>query len=107
MKKIVRLTERDLTRIVKRIINEMDEYSPNVIKYGKSMRGGHNSFMDRRIPESKYDEGDIVTINRYGTEGEVLNVMFDHDNNHFVYQVKGKVPGGNRYVAEFTDEEIS
>ena len=107
MKKIVKLTESDLTRIVKRIIKETKYYSPNVVKYGKGMIGGEDSFRKRRIPESNFDEGDIVTINRYDKEGEVVNVMFDHDNNNFIYQVRAELPNGKSYVGEFTDEELS
>jgi hypothetical protein len=106
MKKVIRLTERDLTRIVRRVINERD-FSPNVVKYGKGMMGKENPFRDRRVPESNFNEGDIVTINRYGKEGEVVNVMFDHDNNNFIYQVRSELPGGKKYMGEFTDEELS
>ena len=107
MKKIVKLTESDLTRIVKRVINESDEFSPNVVKYDRNMRGGEDSFRKRRIPQSNYNEGDVVMINRYGKEGEVINVMFDHDNNNFIYQVRAELPSGKKYVGEFTDEELS
>ncbi len=106
MKRIVRLTESELTHIIKRIINEGD-FSPNVVKYGKGMMGKENPFRDRRVPESNFNEGDIVTINRYGKEGEVVNVMFDHDNNNFIYQVRAELPGGKKYTGEFTDEELS
>jgi hypothetical protein len=106
MKKIIRLNERDLTRIVKRVISERD-FSPNVVKYGKGMMGKENPFRDRRVPESNFEEGDIVFIERYGKEGEVVNVMFDHDNNNFIYQVRAELPGGKKYIGEFTDEELS
>ena len=107
MKKIIKLTESDLARIVKRVINESDEFSPNVVKYDKNMRGGEDSFRNRRIPQSKFNEGDVVMINRYNKEGEVVNVMFDHDNNNFRYQVRAELPGGKKYVGEFSDEELS
>lgn len=106
MSKIVRLTESDLVRIVKRVIKERD-FSPNVVKYDKGMRGGENPLRDRRIPESNFNEGNIVTIDRYGKEGEVVNVMFDHDNNNFIYQVRSELPGGKSFIGEFTDEELS
>jgi hypothetical protein len=106
MKKIVRLTESDLARIVKRVISERD-FSPNVVKYGKGMRGGENPLRDRRIPESKFNEGDTVMVERYGKEGEVVNVMFDHDNNQFIYQVKVEMSNGRTYTIDFTEEEIS
>jgi hypothetical protein len=106
MKRIVRLTESDLSRIVRRVISERD-FSPNVVKYGKGMMGKENPFRERRVPESNFEEGDIVTINRYGKEGEVVNVMFDHDNNNFIYQVRAELPSGKKYTGEFTDEELS
>ena len=106
MKRIVRLTESELTHIIKRIINEGD-FSPNVIKYGKGMRGGEDPFRNIRIPVSKFNEEDIVTINRYEKEGEVVGVMFDKEENRFIYQVRSELPGGKKYTAEFTDEELS
>jgi hypothetical protein len=106
MKRIIKLTESDLDRIVKRVISEGD-FSPNVVKYGKGMRGGEDSFRNRRIPESKFDEGDTVMVDRYDKEGEVVNVMFDHDNNQFIYQVKVEMSNGRTYTIDFTEEEIS
>ena len=106
MKKIVRLTESDLARIVKRVISER-EFSPNVVKYGKGMMGDENPFRERRIPESKFDEGDTVMVDRYGKEGEVVNVMFDHDNNNFIYQVRVELSNGRSYTIDFTEEELS
>ena len=37
MKKIITLTERDLTRIVKRVINEMDEKEYRVVMIPKDI----------------------------------------------------------------------
>ena len=106
MKKIIRLSESDLSRIVRRVINERD-FSPNVIKYGKGMRGGEDTFRNRRIPESNFNEGDTVMVERYGKEGEVVNVMFDHDNNQFIYQVRVEMDNGRTYTIDFTEEELS
>ena len=37
MKKIIRLTERDLSKIVKRVINEMDEKEYRVVMMSKDI----------------------------------------------------------------------
>ena len=105
MKKIIRLTERDLTNIVKRIINER-EFSPNRIKYGKEMRGGMDSFRERRIPNSEFDEGDVVVMSDNGHSGTVLNVMFDHDDQKFYYEVRVTPERGNPYRREVSSDEI-
>jgi hypothetical protein len=105
MKKIIRLTERDLTRIVRRVIEERD-FSPNRIKYGKSMRGSVDSFRERRIPESEFDEGDMVIMSDNGHTGTVLNVMFDHDDQTFYYEVRVTPEGGNPYIREVSSDEI-
>jgi hypothetical protein len=106
MKRIIRLTESDLARIVKRVISERD-FSPNVVKYDRGMRGGEDPFRNIRIPESKFNEEDIVTINRYEKEGEVVGVMFDKEKNQFIYQVRSELPGGKKYTAKFTEDELS
>ena len=100
-----KLTENDLSRIVKRVINER-EFSPNRIKYGKSMRGGMDSFKERRIPNSEFDEGDMVMILDYGHIGTVLNVMFDHDDQKFYYEVRVTPERGNPYRREVSSDEI-
>jgi hypothetical protein len=105
MKKMVRLTESDLTRIVKRVISER-EFSPNRIKYGKSMRGGMDSFRERRIPNSEFDEGDVVVMSDNGHIGTVLNVMFDHDDQKFYYEVRVTPERGNPYRREVSSDEI-
>jgi hypothetical protein len=105
MKKIIRLTERDLTRIVKRVINE-SEFSPNRIKYGKSMRGSMDSFRERRIPNSEFDEGDMVMMLDNGHSGTVLNVMFDHDDQKFYYEVMVTPERRNPYRREVSSDEI-
>ena len=105
MKKIIRLTESDLARIVKRVINER-EFSPNRIKYGKTSRGSMDLHRERRIPNSEFDEGDMVMILDYGHIGTVLNVMFDHDDQKFYYEVRVTPERGNPYRREVTADEI-
>ena len=106
MKRIIRLTESELTHIIKRIINEGD-FSPNVVKYDKGMRGGEDPFRNRRIPESKFNEDDSVTISSNGYEGKVVDVMFDFDENQIKYKVIVQLPEGGRYRAVFTEDELS
>ena len=103
MKKVIRLTESDLARIVKRVINER-EFSPNRIKYGK--RGGMDLHRERRIPNSEFDEGDVVVMSDNGHIGTVLNVMFDHDDQKFYYEVRVTPERGNPYRREVTADEI-
>jgi hypothetical protein len=106
MKRIIKLTESDLTRIVKRVISERD-FSPNVVKYDRSMRGGEDPFRNRRIPESKFNEDDSVTIISNGYEGKVVDVMFDLDENQIKYKVIVQLPEGGRYRAVFNEDQLS
>lgn len=106
MKKVVRLTESDLVRIVKRVMNESD-FSPNVIKYSQNMMGNENPFRERRIPRSKFQEGDRVRRIDGDLEGTVKNVMFDHDNNEHIYEVRFVIDGGGAFRQEVTGDEIT
>lgn len=105
MKKIVRLTESDLIRIVKRVIIE-SEFSPNVIKYSENMMGDENPFRGRRIPRSKFREGDKVVSLDGGSEGIIMNTMFDHDNNQHIYDVRFRLSSGASYRRDVSDDEI-
>ena len=105
MKKIVRLTESDLVRIVKRAINEMD-ISPNRVQYDKSMRGDEDSFRERRIPESNFNEGDTVKLVSNGNSAEIRNVMFDHDENKYYYNVVVSLHEGGRFRKQVSEDEI-
>jgi hypothetical protein len=106
MKRIVRLTESELTHIIKRIINEGD-FSPNVIKYGKGMRGKLDTFTNKMVPESRFDEGDTVMVDRYGKEGTITSVVVDNVTNDISYQVDVEMSNGRTYNINFTDEELS
>jgi hypothetical protein len=106
MKRIVRLTESELTHIIKRIINEGD-FSPNVIKYGKGMRGKLDTFTNKMVPESKFSEDETVMVNRYGKEGTITSVVVDNVTNEISYQVDVEMPNGRTYNINFTDEELS
>lgn len=105
MKKVIRLTESDLVRIVKRVISESD-FSPNVIKYSENMMDDENPFRGRRIPRSKFKGGDKVRSLDGGSIGTILNVMFDHDNNKHVYDVRFVLSGGASYRRDVNDDEI-
>ena len=105
MKRIVRLTESDLTNIIRRVISER-EFSPNRIKYGKSMRGSEDMFRNRRIPFSEFDEEDEVILIDNGHRGVILNVMFDHDDQKFYYEVRVTPEYGNPYRREVSSDEI-
>ena len=105
MKKVIRLTESDLVRIVKRVISE-SEYSQNRVKYSPEMFNDEDPFRERRIPLSKFKEGDMV-VSDSGAKGEVINVMFDHDENKHYYDVRFKLDGGGAYRRDdVTDDEI-
>jgi hypothetical protein len=106
LKKIIRLSESDLSRIVRRVINERD-FSPNVIKYGKGMRGKLDTFTNKMVPESRFDEGEIVMVNRYGKEGKITSVVVDNVTNDISYQVDVEMSNGRTYNINFTEDELS
>jgi hypothetical protein len=60
MKKIIRLTERDLTRLIKRTIKEMEESRPmfdiESVDCGDNIRSGHVDIDDETIV-IRYCEG--------------------------------------------------
>jgi hypothetical protein len=59
MKKVIRLTERDLTRIVKRIVNEMDGDSDDEFSFDiKSVRCDDKTFKDGHVDI----KGDTIVI---------------------------------------------
>jgi len=84
MKKIVRLTESDLIRIVKRVINENEEntiyiptvYSGIITELGENVRPQEIINLYNEIVE----EGPaLVSYSEYGTEG----MFYDEDNDEY------------------------
>ena len=56
MKRIIRLTERDLTRIVKRVINEKSKYDPKKVVH---MDDEHIVINKKRKPNNNYKKKDV------------------------------------------------
>jgi len=56
MKKVIRLTEIDLTRIVKRVINEKLKYDPKKVVH---MDDEHIVINKKRKPNNKYKKKDV------------------------------------------------
>jgi hypothetical protein len=80
MKKIIRLTERDLTRLVKRIIKENEEeylyHDPSSMGSGKWYR---NTFMNQGEPEEYSDDEldiDIEDISIMDVGDDVIDPMY-------------------------------
>ena len=78
MKKVIRLTESDLIRLVKRIIKENEEeylyHDPSSMGSGKWYR---NSFMNQGDPEEySDDELDIEDISTMDVGDDVINPFF-------------------------------
>jgi hypothetical protein len=82
MKKIVRLTESDLIRLVKRIIKESEEEQDNDYLYHdpSSMGSGkwyRKTFMNPGDPkEYSDDELDIEDISTMDVDDDVINPMY-------------------------------
>jgi hypothetical protein len=96
MKRIVRLTERDLTRIVKRVISEQKEYPDvSVLDYliGKTFDSGSRVFKIEDISSPGGDELvlDCTQINYHGKEvgGSLGRVAPGHFNNVEITYVCG------------------
>lgn len=100
MKKVIRLTERDLTRIVKRVINEMDKKEYRVVMMPKDIYDRSPSVESDTI--SKFsEETDKETFKLKGAALRHAENMYDKnpdesmkliivDNNNEPY---GSVPG--------------
>ena len=78
MKRVIRLTESDLIRLVKRIIKENEEeylyHHPSSMGSGKWYR---NTFMNQGEPEEySDDELDIEDISTMDVDDYVINPMF-------------------------------
>jgi len=100
MKKIVRLTERDLTHIVKRVINEMDKKEYRVVKMSKDIYDRSPSVESDTISEFS-KETDERTFEHKGAALRHAKRMYEEnpdesiiliivDNNNEPY---GSVPG--------------
>ena len=82
MKKVVRLTESDLIKLVKRIIKESEEEQDNDYLYHdpSSMGSGkwyRNTFMNQGEPEEySDDELDIEDISTMDVDDDVINPMY-------------------------------
>jgi len=83
MKRIIRLTERDLTRIVKRIINEKLKYDPKKVVH---MDDEHIVINKKRKPNNKYKKKDVsyeddewMVIDLEETEGELKEQNINED----------------------------
>ena len=83
MKKIVKLTETDLTRLVKRTINEMDEYKSEEYHYSLGNMMGHfydnfNS-MSHRYLDTAYELSSDI---------ENDDSLSDDDKNYFLTKIQ-------------------
>ena len=100
MKKIIRLTERDLSKIVKRVINEMDEKEYRVVMMSKDTYDSSPSVESDTISEFS-EETDKETFdykgealrhaeNMYNENPDESMILIIVDNNNEPY---GSVPG--------------
>lgn len=100
MKKIIRLTERDLSKIVKRVINEMDEKEYRVVMMTKDIYDSSPSVESDTISEFS-EETDERTFEHRGAALRHAERMYEEnpdesimliivDNNNEPY---GSVPG--------------
>jgi len=100
MKKIIRLTERDLSKIVKRVINEMDEKKYRVVMMSKDTYDRLPSIESNTISEFT-EETDERTFEHKGAALRHAERMYEEnpdesitliivDNNNEPY---GSVPG--------------
>jgi hypothetical protein len=111
MKKIIRLTERDLSKIVKRVINEMDEKEYRVVMMSKDTYDRSPSVESDTISEFS-EETDERTFeykgsalrhaeNMYEENPDESMILIIVDNNNEPY---GSVPGilGGSMTRRFT-----
>ena len=100
MKKVIRLTERDLTRIVKRVINEMDEKEYRVVKMSKDIYDSSPSvesdtisdFSEKTDKRTFEHRGEALrhAENMYKENPDESIMLIIVDNNNEPY---GSVPG--------------
>ena len=79
MKKIIRLTESDLARIVKRVINETQEVDEVFGFFKKRKKDGGDDYVEVKKFQGK---NNVKLMQRKGLEPEVINgrVEFQFDN---------------------------
>ena len=79
MKKIIRLTERDLTRIVKRVINEGEEHEERMEHFvGLGFDNLQSYFLSQLDGKTTWDD----LFNMYGES--VADSLFDNNPNIFM-----------------------
>ena len=85
MKKIIRLTEKDLTRIVKRVIKEQDEWKPAPAKGNDHL----NEFFAKVQAIGDYVRDTYEFTNKmedfYGTYQEDIDELTDEEYNKLEY----------------------
>ena len=78
MKKIIRLTERDLSKIVKRVINEMDEKEYRVVMMSKDTYDSSPSVESDTISEFS-EETDEITFEYKGAALRHAERMYEEN----------------------------
>ena len=108
MARIVRLTENDLTKLVKRVIREMDSDMP------RKSRGilGHNNYwydeMDRAVNPDEFEYDEEIEFGPDDFEDYISHTEKDFPKNKWSFGAKGykegdRTPGKNywdRYQKE-------
>jgi hypothetical protein len=88
MKKTIRLTERDLTRIVKRVIKEMDNDSDYENKYKhKSLKELIKIAEDFILNELGFSPDAIDEIDEF----YIIDVLRDHHHNELASEIEEKL----------------
>jgi len=80
-RKVIRLTESDLTKIVKRIIKEYEDYTPNYYIQSKDCsdgRMGDNVYLDGQKIVISYCRGNESEIDYLKQKGQLL---FNKENS--------------------------
>lgn len=133
MKKVIRLTESDLTRIVKRVIKENESNSDDTSKLGMSVSGINNYLNDNFTPDGGWDNDKFLEVwnnaefNFFYVNGELAFVHIiefdefdefdDEGENHIlvvgpiVYnkldEILGKNEWDDKFITWFKDNTSS